>query len=260
MAWKNQASARFASRRRATSAVAAPPNSRSIGGAGTSCGPCGPWPCPWSWPPLVDDELLVLDEPLVLLLVLDDVLELPLVELAVLVDPPLVDVEVDPPLVEVEPPLVDVEPPLVDVELPPVDVELPPVVDVTPPVVEVTPPVVEVTPPVETEPLVVTAPLVELDEVEEMNQPPPPPPPPQKPPPPKPPPPKKPPPPIGATAGATAPPPKAGASNGAGAAAATEIGTQVVVVVTVRCATRTAATGRCATTEWILARGCGCSA
>jgi len=238
MAWKNQASARFASRRRATSAVAAPPNSRSIGGAGTSCGPCGPWPCPWSWPPLVDDELLVLDEPLVLLL--DDVLELPLVELAVLVDPPLVDV--DPPLVdvEVEPPLVEVEPPLVEVE---------------PPLVEVEPPLVEVEPP-----LVVTAPLVELDEVEEMNQPPPPPPPPQKPPPPKPPPPKKPPPPIGATAGATAPPPKAGASNGAGAAAATEIGTQVVVVVTVRCATRTAATGRCATTEWILARGCGCSA
>ena len=94
----------------------------------------------------------MLDEPLVLLLVLDDVLELPLVELAVLVDPPLVDVEVDPPLVEVEPPLVDVEPPLVDVELPPVDVELPPVVDVTPPVVEVTPPVELL---VETEPLVV---------------------------------------------------------------------------------------------------------
>jgi hypothetical protein len=162
--------------------------------------------------------VLVLDEPLVLLLVLDEVLELALVELLVLVDPPLVEVE-----------------------LPPVEVELPPV---------------EVL--VETDPLVVTAPLVELDEVDEISQPPPPPPPPQKPPPPKPPPPKKPPPPIGADAGATAPPPNAGASPCRGAAAA-RIGVHVVVVVTVRRATRTG-TERCATTGRWIARGWGCSA
>jgi hypothetical protein len=54
------AGAFFASRLRATSAAAAPPNSRIIGGAGTGAGPPEPLP-PQPWPQLLLPPWL--DEP-----------------------------------------------------------------------------------------------------------------------------------------------------------------------------------------------------
>lgn len=118
------ASARLAKRCRATSAAAAAPNSRIIGGAGTSV------------PPLLLDVELLLEED-----VLDDVEEEVDVELDVLVDPPKLDEltlpdEVETPPVEVETPPVDVLTPPVDVDTPPVDVDVldPPDVEETPPV------------------------------------------------------------------------------------------------------------------------------
>ena len=140
---------RFASRRRATRAAAAAPNSRTIGGAGTGTPPVEVD----VEPPLEVDELLLelLDE----LELLDVEVELPpkLDELVEeLVDTLPLDEEVDdtlPDEVEVELPPVDVEVelPPVEVELPPVDVELPPV-EVELPPVELPPVEVEVEPPV----------------------------------------------------------------------------------------------------------------
>ena len=118
-----------ARRLRATRAAAAAPNSRIIGGAGTSV---PPEEVELDVEELVDED--VLDE-------VDDEPEVELeVEVDVLVDPPKLDDEV---LVELPPVEVELPPVEVDVELPPVEVLDPPeppedvLEDVDPPLVEV---------------------------------------------------------------------------------------------------------------------------
>jgi hypothetical protein len=123
---RRQASAR-PSLRRATRAAAAAPNSSTIGGAGTLCPPVD------ELVPPLDDEL-----ELVLLLVLDELLLDPEVELLVLVEPPkLLEPPVAPELVEVDdvlaPPLA---PELVEVDevlAPPLAPELVEEVELEPP-------------------------------------------------------------------------------------------------------------------------------
>ncbi len=161
--------------------MAAAPNSRIIGGAGT-CTPLDvevevevdtPLEVALEFELLVEAEeaLLVLLDVLVPPPKLDEEEVVDTVPLDVEVEPPLVDDEVEPPLVEDELPPVEVELPPVeleveppDVELPPVEVELPPV-EVELPPVEVEPPEVEL-PPVEVEvdtPLEVETPPVEVE-------------------------------------------------------------------------------------------------